>query len=468
MNNNYQNFRPHDPDQLTLMPPDLRDWLPGGHLAYFVRDTVEALDLSQILDTYDNSRGGSPAYHPVMMTQLLVFGYSIGVRSSRKIERATHESVPFRVLAANQHPDHDTISSFRNRHSVALAGLFDQILKLCRDRGMTASGHVAIDGTKVRANASKHKAMSYGRMKKKCQELDKSIQQWFDDADRIDAEEDDLYGKGNLGNELPEEFRDAKTRRANIRKALKELEERKKADVEKKRAEDESKEKKQNKKSDKKKIKSSSESTSKAKTQKKSDKPNDRMQYNFTDPESRIMKMASTGSFEQCYNAQVAVDVDSQVIVAADVTQDANDKKQLEPMVDQVAENMGDTFDKVSVDTGYYSNSNADGMAERCVDAYIATGKIKHGEKYSSPRGRIPKSATTKQLMQRKLRTKAGRATYAKRKISVEPAIGQIKEVQGFRQFFRRGLCAAQEEWRFGCAIHNILKLFRRAKVAIA
>jgi len=458
-----RHFRSYDPNQSTLMPPSLHDWLPKGHLAYFVRETVEALDLSAILDTYDNSRGGYPAYHPLMMTQLLAYGYCVGVRSSRKIERATHESVPFRVLAANQHPDHDTISEFRRRHAAALGGLFKQVLDMCREQGMAKLGNVAIDGTKVRANASKHKAMSYGRMKKKRDELDEIVKGWLDEAERIDAEEDKLYGKGKRGDELPEKFRDPKTRRANIEKALRELEARKKAEAEKKRAEIAEKEEKKRQKE-----RETGRKQPGRKTNPPSEEPDDKMQYNFTDPESRIMKMGSTGSFEQCYNAQVAVDADTQVIVAADVTQQANDKKQLTPMVEQVEENTGELPEKVSVDNGYYSNDNVEAMEEKDVDAYIAAGKMKHGEKITSPRGRIPKSATTKDRMKRKLRTQKGRATYAKRKCSVEPVIGQVKDVQGFRQFLRRGLRAVQDEWRFGCAMHNLLKLFRRRNAAMA
>jgi len=286
---NKRHFRSYDPNQSTLMPPSLHDWLPKDHLAYFVRETVEALDLSAILDTYDSSRGGYPAYHPLMMTQLLAYGYCVGVRSSRKIERATHESVPFRALAANQHPDHDTISEFRRRHATALGGLFKQILDMCREQGMAKLGNVAIDGTKVRANASKHKAMSYGRMpgastpdvgparcagKKKRDELDEIVKGWLDEAERIDAEEDKLYGKGKRGDELPEKFRDPKTRRANIQKALRELEARKKAAAEKKRAEIAEKEEKKREKE-----RQTGKKQPGRKTKPPSEEPDDKMQY---------------------------------------------------------------------------------------------------------------------------------------------------------------------------------------------
>ena len=457
---NYKrNFRSYDPDQSMLLPPSLHDWLPEGHLAYFVRETIQELDLSAILDTYDSSKGGYPAYHPVMMTQLLAYGYCVGVRSSRKIERATHEVVPFRVLAANQHPDHDTISEFRRRHAEALADLFVQILDMCREEGMAKLGRVAIDGSKVRANASKHKAMSYGRLKKKDVDLEKIVKDMFDEAERVDAEEDALYGKGNRGDELPEELRNAKTRRKKIREAIKNLKERKKAQADAKRAEIAEKEKARAKEGRPRRGR---------KPKEPSDEPDDKMQSNFTDPESRIMKMGATGSFEQCYNAQVAVDADTQVIVAADVTQQANDKKQLAPMVEQMKKNTGATPEKVLADAGYYSDANVTKMQDESIDAYIAAGKMKHGDAITSPRGRIPKAATTKDRMRRKLRTQKGRATYAKRKSSVEPVIGQVKDVQDFRQFLRRGLHAAQCEWRFGCAMHNLLKLFRRVQPATA
>jgi len=459
MNNTH--FKPYEPNQSTLLPPSLHDWLPEGHLAYFVRDTVAELDLSAILDTYDGSKGGSPPYHPVMMTQLLVYAYCVGVRSSRKIEQATYDSVAFRMITADQHPDHDTIAEFRRRHAVPLAGLFDQILELCRARGMVKLGHVAIDGTKVRANASKHKAMSYGRMKKKEVDYRKLAKEILDEAERIDAEEDVLYGKGKRGDELPEDLRHAETRRAKIREGLQELRERKKAEADKKRAENAEKERQREESGD-------DRPRGGRKAKEPSNTPDDKMQYNFTDPESRIMKMGSTGSFEQCYNAQVAVDADSQVIVAADVTQQANDKQQLAPMVEQVKKNTKSKPRAVSADSGYYSDANADAMSAEQIDAYIATKRDKHSERIVAPRGRIPKGATTKDRMQRKLRTTKGRATYARRKSSVEPVIGQIKEVQRFRQFQRRGLHAAKQEWTFGCAIHNLLKLFRRARAAVA
>ena len=455
--NDKHNFRPYDPDQTMLMPPSLRDWLCEDHLAYFVRETVEELDLSAILDTYDSSKGGCPAYNAVMMTQLLVYGYCVGVRSSRKIERATHESVPFRVLSANQHPDHDTIAAFRRRHAVALAGLFEQILELCRERGMVKLGHVAIDGTKVRANASKHKAMSYGRMKKKRAQLKQEIREYLDGADAVDANEDARYGKGKRGDELPEELRRRETRLKKIEEAMKVLEERAKKEADEKRAAIAEKEKQ--KRDDDEKPRGGQAA------KEPSDEPEDKAQYNFTDPPSRIMKDGATKSFEQSYNAQAAADTAHQVIVAADVTQQANDKKQAVPMVEQIEENTGRNPDKASMDSGYFSAANVETLEKREIDLYIATGRQKHDEPPpTAPRGRIPKTATVKERMQRKLRTVKGRATYAKRKTTIEPVFGQIKEARGFRRFLLRGIDAVRDEWKLICLTHNILKLFRSGR----
>jgi transposase len=453
MNEN-THFRPYDPDQMMLMPPSLHEWLPDDHLAYRILELVDTLDLSAILDDYDGSKGGCPPYHAKMMTALILYSYCEGVASSRKIEKATHERVPFRVVSGNQHPDHDTISEFRRRHLKALADLFVQVLRICQEAGMVKLGHAALDGTKMRANASKHKAMSYGRMKKKRKELEREVREFLEHAERVDAEEDAEYGKGKRGDELPEELRFRKTRLKKIKEAMKVLEERAKAEAEAKRAEIAKKEKERDE---------DDKPRGGRKATEPSEKPQDKAQYNFTDPESRIMKMGSTKSFEQCYNAQAAVDADSQVIVAAEVTQEPNDKQQLEPMVEQIEENTGRSPEKVSADSGYFSEKNVENLEERDVDGYIATERQKHSQKPEpAPRGRIPESATVKHRMKRKLQTKKGRETYAKRKSTVEPVFGQIKDVRGFRRFLLRGIEAVRAEWRMMCLTHNLLKLFRR------
>jgi len=337
------------------------------------------------------------------------------------------------------------------------------VLELCRKAGLVKLGHVSLDGTKVRANASKHKAMSYGRMKKKRAELEAEVEELMARADAVDAEEDAKYGKGVRGDELPEELRFRETRLAKIREAMAALEAEAKAEAKAKRAEIAEKEKKRHEKEER-----TGKGTGGRKPKAPSNKPEDRKQRNFTDPDSRIMKMGATKSFEQCYNAEAAVDAESQVIVAADVTQDANDKKQIEPMIEQVKANAGEKPKTLSADSDFFSEANAKYLEGEGVDAYVATAKQKHGRPPSPPRGRIPKDATVKERMARKLRTKKGRETYAKRKSSVEPVFGQIKEARGFRRFLLRGIEAVRAEWRLTCLTHNLLKLFRTAAPATA
>ena len=438
-------FKAYDLDQLLLLPPDLRQWLPPHDLVYFIIDIVNQLDLREILSSYDNSKGGQPPYHPRMMVALLLYAYCVGVPSSRKIEQATYHYVPFRVLTADQHPDHDTISQFRKRHLGALSKLFVQVLKLCHKAGLVKLGHVALDGTKVRANASKHKAMSYGRMIKKEKELKEEVKHLFKEAQACDAREDALYGKGKRGDELPPELRFKESRLKKIQEAMKALE------AEQKSKEQHSKENRRGR-------------PPKA----PSDKPVSKKQRNFTDPESRIMKDSSTKSFEQCYNCQAAVDEKAQVIVAAHVTQEPNDKEQLEPMIKKILENTDGKKPKIlTADAGYFSEDNCNTLAKSKIDGYVATCKPKHGEKVpSAPRGRIPKDATIKERMARKLRTLRGRMTYSKRKQIVEPVFGQTKEIRGFRRFLLRGLDEVSAEWDFICLTHNLLKLFRSGQRA--
>jgi len=453
-----KHFRPYEPDQSLLLPPSLNDWLPEDHLAFFIRDVVGELDLSAILKDYEGSKGGQPPYNAGMMVRLLLYAYCVGVPSSRKIEKATHERVPFRVISANQHPDHDTICEFRKRHLEALSELFVQVLELCRKAGLVKLGAVALDGTKVRANASKHKAMSYGRMKKKREELEGEVAELMAKAEAVDAEEDARYGKGKRGDELPDELRFRKRRLLKIREAMAALEAEAKAEAEKKRAEMAEKEKRRDE---------DGRPPRGRGPKPPSEEPKDSAQRNFTDPDSRIMKDGATKAFEQCYNCEAAVDADSQVIAAADVTQEANDKRQVVPMVEQVKSNTGgETPEKLAADSDFFSEENVRYLEGEGVDAHVATEKMKHGEKPPAARGRIPKDITVKQRMARKLRTKKGRETYARRKSSVEPVFGQIKEVRGFRRFLLRGLEAVRAEWRLICLTHNLLKLFRSGLAA--
>ena len=442
-------FKAYDLDQLLLLPPDMRQWLPEDDLVYFIVDVVNQLDLREILSSYDNSKGGQPAYHPRMMVALLLYAYCVGLPSSRKIEQATYHSVPFRVLTGDQHPDHDTIAKFRKRHLKALSKLFVQVLKLCQRAGLVRLGHVALDGTKIKANASKHKAMSYGRMVKKEKELKAEVKRLLKEAQACDTREDALYGKGKKGNELPQELRFKESRLKKIQEAMKALEEEALKEAEKKREEQQSK-------------KNPRGRPPKA----PSDKPPSNRQRNFTDPDSRIMKDSSTKSFEQCYNCQAAVDEEAQVIVAADVTQDPNDKEQLEPVLKEILHNAhGDKPKALTADAGYFSEENCKILEKSKIDGYVATSKPKHSQEIPpAPRGRIPKDATIKERMTRKLRTLKGRMTYSKRKQIVEPVFGQAKEIRGFRRFSLRGLDNVSAEWSFICLTHNLLKLFRRGQ----
>jgi transposase len=434
----------------------MRDWLDKDDLVYFIMDVVKTLDLSVIYGDYDGKRGGQPPYDPQMMVGLLFYAYCTGMPSSRRIETATYHSVPFRVLTADQHPDHDTIAEFRRRHLKAMSSLFVEVLRLCQKVGLVKLGHVALDGTKVRANASKHKAMSYGRMEKKARELEEEVARLLEEAEAVDAEEDALYGTGRRGDELPEELRYREGRLEKIRRAMKELEEEAKAKAEKQREEMRRNEQ----------ARAGEGKGSGKEPQGPDDKPRDTAQRNFTDSDSRIMKDGATGSFEQCYNAQAAVDAKEQIIVVSDVTQDANDKQQMKPVMEKLKENTGGRKPKVvTADSGYFSEANAELLENEHIDACIATRKERHSRlPEPAPRGRIPKDATVMQRMARKLRTAKGRSTYSKRKQIVEPVFGQIKEIRGFRRFLMRGLENVRAEWELICLTHNLLKLFRSGR----
>jgi transposase len=422
-------YRPYVPEQDLLLPPSLREWLPEDHLAFFVSDLVDHLDLSAITAVYEDEERGYPPYHPVMLTKVLVYAYCVGVFSSRRIQRRLVEDVAFRVLAAGNAPDFRTIAAFRQTHLAALTGFFEQVLHLARDLGTLRVGRVAVDGSKIKANASKHKAMSYGRMKEKRKQLREEVRALLAQAEAADAAEDAEYGADRRGDELPAELQRRESRLERIREATRAL---------KARAKDEAAAK--------------GEPVESA-------KPDPKAQYNFTDPESRIMK--GPDGFVQGYNVQVAVD-ERQLIVGQGVTQDTNDKKQLLPMITTIAQQAGLTPTHVLADAGYCSEENLAAMAETTIDAYISTRKQKHGERPGPcPRGPLPTTATIIDRMSRKLLTKVGAAIYARRKAMVEPVLGQIKEARGFRQFLLRGAEKVRGEWSLICTTHNILKLYR-------
>jgi transposase len=422
-------YRPYLPEQEFLLPPSLRDWLPEDHLAFFVSDLIDQLDLSAITTVYEDEERGYPPYHPVMLTKVLVYAYCVGVFSSRRIQRRLSEDVGFRVLAAGNAPDFRTIAEFRQRHLAALKGLFEQVLRLAKELGALRVGRVALDGSKVKANASKHKAMSYGRMREKQQQLRDEVKQLLAQAEAADAAEDAEYGADSRGDELPAELQRRESRLTRIREAKRVLEARAK------------------------------EEAAAAGRPAESAKPDAKSQYNITDPESRIMK--GPDGFVQAYNVQVAVD-DQQLIVGQAVTQETNDQHQLMPMITTIQQQSDSTPTALLADAGYCSEQNLAGMANTTIDAYISTRKQKHGERPGPcPHGPLPTSATLIDRMSRKLHTKAGAAVYAARKAIVEPVIGQIKQARGFRQFLLRGFDKVQGEWSLVCTTHNILKLYR-------
>ena len=422
-------YRPYVPEQDLLLPPSLREWLPEDHLAFFVSDLIDQLDVSAITSVYEDEDRGYPPYHPVMLTKVVVYAYCVGVFSSRRIQRRLVEDVAFRVLAAGNEPDFRTIADFRKRHLPALRGFFEQVLHLARELGAPRVGRVALDSSKLKANASKHKAMSYGRMREKQRQLREEVKQLLDQAEATDAAEDAEYGPDRRGDELPAELQRRESRLKRIREAKRALEA---------RAKDEA---------------------AAAGKPAASAKPDPKAQYNFTDPESRIMK--GPDGFVQAYNVQVAVD-ELQLIVGHAVTQETNDKKQLMPMIRTIEQQSGETPDQVLADAGYCSDESLTAIADTTIAAYISTRKQKHGERPGPcPRGPLPKTATIVDRMSRKLQTKTGATAYAARKGIVEPVIGQIKQARGFRQFLLRGFEKVQGEWSLVCTTHNILKLYR-------
>src|SRR6266568_4399945 len=369
-------YRAYLPNQDLLLPPSLREWLAEEHLVYFVSDVVDQLDLSAMHAVYEKEKRGQPPYDPRLMTKLLVYGYCTGVFGSRRIQKRLQEDVPFKVLAAGNQPDFRTISDFRKIHIETLQNLFEQVLAMALECGAIQLGRVSLDGTKLKANASKHKAMSYGRMKEKQQQLKEEVKQLLAAAEA---------------------------------------------------------------------------------------KPEDKDQYNFTDPESRIMKGAD--GIVQGYNAQAAVEPALLLIVGQSVTEAANDKQQLKPMVELIEQQSGQRPEAILADNGYCSEQNLEHLEsaegpERKIEGFIATGKQKHGEhRLPAKRGPLPKGATRVDRMKRKLQTKVGKAVYAARKCVVEPVFGQIKQARGFRQFLLRGKGKVKGEWALLCLTHNILRL---------
>jgi transposase len=428
-------LRDWDIEQLMMFPPSVEDFVPQGHVAHFVRSTVsEALDLSAIVDCYNEERG-YPPYHPVMMTALLLYAYCQGIYPSRRIAKACRERVDFMAVTGMQTPDFRTISDFRKRHMAALEELFVQVLRLCQEAGLVKLGHVALDGTKVKANASKHKAMSYRRMKKAEPELEAIVRGWLRQAEAADLRDDQEHGVDLNGEELPDWVRDKQRRLEKIREARARLQ-----------AEAQAAEKGEEKKSGGPGRPRKNEPGT----------PKDSAQTNFTDPQSRIMK--SHDGFIQGYNAQAVVDADSQVIVAQGLTNNASDAQQLAVMVAQIKQNTGRQARELSADAGYCSEDNLKELRRRHINGYIATGRQKHGQATAAAERNV-KLGTYAYAMWQKLRRGGHRSRYRLRKQTVEPVFGQVKQGRGFRQFLLRGLRKVAGEWSLICTAHNLLKL---------
>ncbi len=467
-------YRPYEPDQAFLLPPSPREWLPEDHLALFLLDVTRQLDLSGITAYYERELRGYPPHNPRMMVTLLLYAYCVGVPSSRRIERRTHEDIAFRVICANSHPDHKCISEFRRIHLSSLASLFVQVLKLCQRAGLVKLGHVALDGTKVEANASKHKAMSYERMKKEEAELEKKVAELLKAAESTDASEDVQYGKDRRGDELPDDLQRAKDRLERIRQLRAELEAEAQQQAEAERASATEAAQVQMALAEMASIEEArkgrerdgdrgdddpppapppSMPSHKIPTD-KTGTPTNKAQRNFTDGDSRIMKTGN--GFVQGYNAQIGVDEMRQIVVAQGVSNQPPDCEHLIPMLDQIVANCGRAPDRISADNGYLSEANVARASSRGVEAYIAPGRLKHG-KQADCSTKEP-DGSVKATMRAKLATDEGRAIYSRRKVIVEPVFGQTKN-RGFRRFLLRGIDKVRGEWALITTSHNLLKL---------
>jgi transposase len=447
------NFRGGNRDQGFLLPPDIRDWIPESDLAWFVVDAVKEMDLQRFYRKYRRDGRGGASYPPEMMVSLLLYSYCLGERSSRRIEQLCERDVAYRVITANSFPDHSTISRFRQAHENELAGLFVDVLRLCAEAKLVKVGLVALDGTKIKANAALAANRTHAH-------LAEEVKQMLDEAEAVDKKEDALYGKANRGDELPEALRSRKSRLARL-KECKERLEREAADKAARQARKIAEREAEEKASGKKK---------RGRKPKKPDPAPGATKANVTDPPSRIMKTRK--GYEQAYNAQAAT-TEEQIIVVAEVTQDENDQKQYHPMIKQAAANLEAVGVKKKIgaalaDAGYWSKATMEAMTPDAPEPFIATTKDwkqrKAMRERPPPRGRIPEKLDIRDRMERKLLTKRGRKLYQKRSQTVEPVFGQIKDARGIDRFMRRGLGAADSEWKIICATHNLLKLFRSGK----
>jgi transposase len=434
-------FRAWSLDQALLLPPSVHDFVPAGHLSRFVVALVtEELDLSAILASYRGEKG-QPPYHPAMMVALLLYAYAVGIYSSRRIAKACVERVDFMAIVALDAPDFRTISEFRRRHLGALSALFVQVLELCERAGLVKLGHVALDGTKIKANASKHKAMSYERMSKRAAELQAQVDGWLEAAEAADAAEDTAFGADKRGDEMPDWVANKQARLAKIREAKADLE----AEVKAKAAAEQAARENHDDK-----PRRGREAAPPAAV------PEPKAQRNFTDPESRILK--TRDGYIQGYNAQAAVDAHAQIIVAQTLSNNGSDQAQFAPLLDSIKANLKRNPDEASADAGYCSAANLRTLSRRRIRGYIATGRQKHGSKSATTK----RPATPGSLLARmttRLRRAGHRSRYRLRKQVVEPVFGQIKQARGFRQFLLRGLEKVKAEWAMICTAHNLRKL---------
>jgi transposase len=449
-------FKAYNTRQNYLLPPSPQEWLPSDHLAYFIDDVVKELDLCEVFANYQGTKG-QPPYHPEMMVRVWLYGYCVGIRSSRKLERALYEDVGFRMLSGNQQPDHWTLSEFRRRHLGTLKGLFAQTVKLAQQAGLVKLGQVAIDGTKLKANASKHRAMSYARMEKEEKRLREEIARYFEEVETTDQEEDKRYG-AKRGDELPDHLKTEAQRLEVIRNAMAELEEEARRKVEAQQQERREKASKEGR-------------TYRPQKDPKDAIPSPKAQRNFTDPDSRIMKDADK-AFIQGYNGQIAVDVDTQVIVASQLSSQAADEPHLIEIVEQVKQVTGSQPQEVLADAGYFSEDNVTTLQDNGISVLIPPERVRHRQwrDCSSPPPSPPsEDASVAEWMRYRLRLPENRERYRRREQSAEPVFGQIKQGRGLRQFLLRGLDNVSALWQLDCAAHNLLKLYRaRAPVPAA
>ena len=445
--------------QPYLLPPSLEDWLPEAHLARFVAELTGELDLLAITKEYDRRDGrGKAAYHPELMVRLLLYAYCTGQTSSRKIEEATYLNVAYRYLAANQHPDHDTIATFRKQHLKALADLFVQVLRLCQQAGLVKLGHVALDGTKIKANASRHQSVSYERLGEQEKQWQQTVDELLGKAEKTDAAENEQFGAGNKDESLPKELAKTKERLAAIRAAKAALEQRAQAKLEEvcqatppPRPRGRPKEGASPSAVDK----TIAEKHRKRRKRARKEAKQPTSTHNYTDPDSRLMLDGATKAYVQAYNAQAAVDDQAQVIVAASVSQDANDLNQLAPLLAKMHQNVGAFPAVATADTGYWNTEIID-QYQTQVSLLVPPEAIRNTEiPFTAPKN------DTAQAMRERLKTAEGKAQYKRRSATVEPVFGQIKQVRHFRQFSMRGVTAVAAEWQLMCLTHNLLKLAR-------